>query len=160
MMQLLYRIILTYNLIRMTLKWVEILILNLSYLINFCVVYIQVSHWNKKLELYQTEIEEKDKVLHILCEKFHNYFLLLRGHGHVTEKMSNSYRKLVKTMQGIRNVTFQDLENKDSGCSVGATSCKFFFILIYKHSVMFNLKKKFIFTRVCVVIIQSIYDNK
>lgn len=91
-----------------------------------CIICIQIDHCNKKLELYKTELDEKDKILQNICEKFHNYFLLLRGYGHVTEKMSNSYRKLVKNMQGVRNVTFQDLENKDSGCSVGASNCKFF----------------------------------
>lgn len=95
---------------------------------------------HKVCDVYQTEMDNSNKLIALMSEGLYQYYQLLQGHGHMTNDMADCYRNVVRMAQGIRSVTFKNedvsVTSQDSNITVKSLetlcNCKFLLYCIFK----------------------------
>ncbi|KAF5304424.1 hypothetical protein FQR65_LT07954 [Abscondita terminalis] len=75
----------------------------------------KAEHLQKVSDFLSGELRVRDQIIGRFSEVLQPCFLQLRGHGFATEALTAKYQALIRHLQGIRTVSFE--EDSDSGIS-------------------------------------------
>ncbi|KAJ8667967.1 hypothetical protein QAD02_009630 [Eretmocerus hayati] len=69
----------------------------------------QFEHAKKISSLQQCEMKSVSTMVKMMSSTLQNYYNMMQGGGTITDKMKQEFKQLVKSLEGIRNIKWSDL---------------------------------------------------
>ncbi|OXU24531.1 hypothetical protein TSAR_001688 [Trichomalopsis sarcophagae] len=83
----------------------------------------QFEHAKKISSLQQCEIESVSTMVKMMSSTLQNYYNMMRGGGTITDKLIQEFKQLVKSLEGIRNIKWSDMNINKQGEDFYSTTC-------------------------------------
>jgi kinesin family protein 18/19 len=83
----------------------------------------QFEHAKKINSLQQCEMQSVSTMIKMMSSTLQNYYNMMRGGGTITEKLKQEFKQLVKSLEGIRNIKWSDLNTNKQEEDFYSTTC-------------------------------------
>uniref|UniRef100_A0ABD2X6B1 Kinesin motor domain-containing protein n=1 Tax=Trichogramma kaykai TaxID=54128 RepID=A0ABD2X6B1_9HYME len=83
----------------------------------------QFEHAKKISSLQQCEMESVSTIVKMMSSTLQTYYNLMRGGGTITEKLKQEFKHLVKSLEGIKNIKWSDMNMNKQEEDFYSTTC-------------------------------------
>ena len=83
----------------------------------------QFEHTKKITNLNHCEIESVSTIIKMMSTTLQNYYNMMQGGGTITEKLKQEFKHLVKSLEGIRNIKWSDMDMNKNEEEFYSTTC-------------------------------------